>query len=54
MNNDKRTTIAAAIAAGSQIVGLITPMLGIIVPNEVFQGVSAIALFIWGFFRDEK
>ncbi|HHT9146007.1 MAG TPA: hypothetical protein ACFYD4_10080 [Candidatus Wunengus sp. YC61] len=54
MNNDKKTTVAAAIAAGSQIVGLIAPMFGVFVPNEVFQGISAIALFVLGFFTNKK
>lgn len=54
MNNDKKTTVTAAIAAGSQIVGIIAPMFGLIIPSEVFQGISAIALFVLGFFTNKK
>jgi hypothetical protein len=50
MRNDKRTTLAGMIVGAAMMV----KAMGIDVPQNVIDGVLAIALFAMGFFAKDK
>lgn len=54
MNNDKKATWAGIIAGVGQLLPLILGGIGISVPMDVTNGITAIALFVLGFFTNRQ
>lgn len=54
MDNDKLTTLAGVFAGLPQILGIVGPMVGLVIPVPVLNGITAIALFVLGFFTNKK
>jgi hypothetical protein len=53
MNKDKLTTAAGTIAALPQILGVVLPLFGLAIPVEVLNSITAIGLFVLGFFTNK-